>query len=353
LPLLPSSLLRSVATTRARQKAALALLTARVRLPSDFGRIIRTDGRIERIVEVADASAKERAVDEVNAGVYCFDTQALRRQLEALRPANAQRELYLTDCAAALIEAGAAVCGVECTDSRDVMGVNNRIELARARKIMQQRILKRHMLDGVTVEDPDSTQIDARVRIAPDVTILPQTYLRGATVIGRNCTIGPAAMIVDSTLGEGSEVSYSVIRQSEIAAGVTIGPFAHVRRGSVVEDGAHIGNFVELKNTRMGSRAKAGHLSYLGDATLGGGANIGAGTITCNYDGKHKHRTTIGRRAFIGSNTSLVAPISVGEGALTGAGAVVIRDVEPGGRVAGNPAKPITSKKKSQADRSI
>ena len=348
MPLIPPSLLRDVEAKRGATSAPVVIVTARVPLPTNFGRVVREKGRVARIVESSDAGATERVIDEVNAGVYCFDAAALRKHLAALRPNNAQAELYLTDCIGAIAAAGEAVETVECLDPQDVVGVNTRVELARAQSIMRRRIMERHMLAGVTIIDPDTTYIDADVSIGEDTVVHPQTHLRGATTLGRDCTIGPGAMLENATIGDGSRVLYSVARDCTIGASVTLGPFAHVRSGSVIADAAHVGNFVELKKTRLGRGAKAGHLTYLGDAEIGEQANIGAGTITCNFDGKKKNKTKIGKRAFIGSNSSLVAPVEIGDDALTGAGSVVTHDVPPGERVAGNPARPLPKKQTDQ-----
>jgi len=344
MPLLPAALLRSVIQARDKKDAAVAFATARVSPRSDFGRVVRQGGKVARIVEVADASPEIRAIDEVNAGVYCFAPKRLRAYLKSLRANNVQGELYLTDCIGVAAAAGDTIVTIACGSRLDVMGVNTRVELAAARKAMQGRILREHMLAGVTIVDPASTYIDVDVAIQPDTTIFPQTYLRGSTRVGRGAVLGPGTTIVNSEIGDGAEVLNSVVRESTVGAGVTVGPFAHLRGGSAVEAGAHIGNFVELKNTKMGRGTKAGHLTYLGDAELGEGVNVGAGTITCNYDGRRKHKTKIGSGAFIGSNSSLVAPVEVGEGAMTGAGSVVNRDVPAGERVAGNPAKPLPKK---------
>ncbi len=344
MPLVSSEMLGRVIQTQRGDAADLALVTARVPLPSNFGRIVRAEGKIVRIVEAADASAQDRTGDEVNAAVYCFDPGALRRELQRLRPDNAQGELYLTDCIAGIFARGGRISTVLWPDHRDIMGINTRVELASARQEMQRRILDAHMLAGVTIVDPSSTYIDAAVRIEADVTICPQTHLRGRTHIGQGSSVGPGTTLVDSTLGQDVTVCYSLIADSRLGNGCSVGPFAHLRGGTVVEDRAHVGNFVELKKTRMGSGAKAGHLAYLGDATLGARVNVGAGTITCNYDGRKKHATTIGDDAFIGSNSSLVAPLRIGKKALTGAGAVVIRDVADGERVVGNPARPLAKK---------
>ena len=347
MPLLPAALLRAVVEIREKTRAVAALLTADVPLPTSFGRIMRESGRVARIIEHSDATPEQQLVTEVNAGVYCFDAAALRDYLERLQPANAQAELYLTDCIELAVSSGGLVEAVTTRNPRDVSGVNTRAELARARAIMQRRILRSHMTAGVTVVDPATTYVDVQAELAPDVTLLPQTHVLGASKVGRGASIGPNTSVIDAVVGEGATISYSVVRDSTIGPGVTVGPFAHVRGGSRVQRDAHIGNFVELKNTEMGAGTKAGHLSYLGDADIGEGANIGAGTITCNYDGKRKNKTQVGAGAFIGSHSSLVAPLQIGEGALTGAGSVVTHDVAAGERVAGNPARPLPKKDRS------
>ena len=346
MPLLTPALLSSIVDRQSAGGASLAMLTAHVPLPTNFGRIVREGDCVVRIVENADCTPAELLIDEVNAAVYCFDSRALRRHLAQLKPNNAQGELYLTDCIAAIVAEGGRVDAVVCADRRLVMGVNTRVELAAARAVMQESILNDHMLAGVTVVDPASTYVDVGVTLEPDVTILPQSHLSGASSVARGSVLGPGVQLNDAQIGEDCEISWSVVEDSVIGARVTIGPYAHLRGGTVVEDGAHIGNFVELKKTRMGRGAKAGHLSYLGDATLGAKANIGAGTITCNFDGKKKHRTEIGEGAFIGSNSALVAPVKIGAGAMTGAGSVVTRDVAPGELVAGVPARPLPKKSK-------
>ncbi|MBV8667803.1 MAG: bifunctional UDP-N-acetylglucosamine diphosphorylase/glucosamine-1-phosphate N-acetyltransferase GlmU [Candidatus Eremiobacteraeota bacterium] len=347
MPLVPASLLASVVDAQAKTRTAVALVTARVPLPSFFGRIIRKGGKPARIVEQRDASPDELAIDEVNAGIYCFDQTALRRTIAGLTTDNAQGELYLTDCIEALASKE-NIESVEAADHRDVMGINNRVELAAARAILQARILEQHMLAGVTIVDPATTYIDAMVTIEPDTVIQPQTHIAGRSSIGRACVIGPATVVTNSSIAETAEVAQSVIKDCVVGAGVTVGPFAHLRGSCVVDQDAHIGNFVEMKNTHMGRGVKASHLSYLGDAEIGEKTNIGAGTITCNYDGKRKHKTKIGKRVFIGSNSSLRAPIEIGDEAMTGAGSVVLHDVPAGERVAGNPAKSL--KKKDAAE---
>lgn len=348
MPLVPEQLLRDVVKAQRESKAALALVTARVPLPSFFGRILRDDGKVTRIIEQRDATADQLLIDEVNAAIYCFDQAALRRVISGLSNDNSQGEFYLTDCIGALAQLGGTIVTVEAGDHRDVMGINNRVELAAARAILQQRILEQHMLAGVTIVDPSNTYIDVAVKIEPDTTVHPQTYLHGRTAIGRGCIIGPNSFIANSSIADNAEVVQSQVRDSIVGESVTVGPFAHLRGSTVVEQGARVGNFVEMKNTRMGRGAKASHLSYLGDAEIGEQTNIGAGTITCNYDGKKKHKTKIGKKVFIGSNSSLRAPIEIGDDAVTGAGSVVLHDVPAGERVAGNPARSL--KKKGAAE---
>ena len=344
MPLVPASLLREVVQAREAANAPLALVSARVELPTNFGRVVRDGGKVARIVENVDASPAERAIDEVNTGIYCFDEAALRRHLRSLSPDNAQGELYLTDCIAAIVAEGGIVEAVVCGDRRLVMGVNNRVELSAARAVMQQGILEALMLSGVTIVDPATTYADADVAIGADTTILPGTHLRGKTRIGSGVVVGPACYLENAVVDDDAHVWYSIVRDSSVGKSASVGPFAHLRMNTQLGAKAKIGNYVELKKTKMGAGAKAQHLSYLGDADIGEESNIGAGTITCNWDGQNKNKTTVGKGAFIGSNSSLVAPVTIGDGALTGAGAVVIRDVAPGERVVGNPAKPMKKK---------
>ena len=344
MPLVPASLLRAACAARQKAGVALALVSARVPLPTNFGRVLREGGRVTRIVENVDATEAQRRIDEVNTGIYCFDERALRRHLASLRPDNAQGELYLTDCIAAIVADGGLVETVECEDRRLVIGVNNRVELSAARAVMQQRILEELMLSGVTIVDPSSTYVDAGVAVGADTVVLPNTHLRGKTQIGSGVTVGPNCFLENAVIADDVHVWYSIVRDSAVGARTSVGPFAHIRLNTEVGTDSKVGNFVELKKTVMGAGAKAQHLAYLGDAEIGEDANIGAGTITCNWDGKKKNKTKVGKGAFIGSNSSLVAPISVGDGALTGAGAVVIRDVPAGERVVGNPAKPLRKK---------
>jgi bifunctional UDP-N-acetylglucosamine pyrophosphorylase/glucosamine-1-phosphate N-acetyltransferase len=322
----------------------LALITARMPLPSSFGRVIRDGAAVVKIVEERDCSDAERAVDEMNAGLYAYDEPSLRAVIDDLRDDNAQHELYLTDTVEALIRLGRRVVPVRCADHRLVLGVNDRVELARARAVLNERLCELHMRAGVTIVDPTTTYLEPDLTIGADTVIYPNTSIGGATTIGARAVLGPNSRIANATIGDGVSITESVVLDSQLASHVRIGPFAHLRAGNVVGADVHIGNFVELKNSRLDAGAKANHLAYLGDAEIGERANIGAGTITCNFDGVRKHRTEIGAGAFIGSNSTLVAPLRIGAGALTGGGAVVLRDVADGERVAGNPARPLAKR---------
>ncbi|MBV8365235.1 MAG: bifunctional UDP-N-acetylglucosamine diphosphorylase/glucosamine-1-phosphate N-acetyltransferase GlmU [Candidatus Eremiobacteraeota bacterium] len=344
MPLLTAQLLAAVVDHRARSSAAIAMLTTHMPATSNFGRIVRSAGRPVRIVEHTDATPDELLINEVNAGVYCFAADALRRYLSRLDSRNAQRELYLTDCVQLAVESGDLVEAVIAKHQRDVLGINTNAELAFARRVMQRRILREHMLAGVRIVDPATTYVDADVDLAADVTILPQTHILKGSAVASGSMIGPSTTLERATVGRDVTIAYSVVRDSTIAAGARVGPFAHIRGESSIGERARVGNFVETKNTRLGKDAKASHLTYLGDADVGDDANIGAGTITCNYDGVRKNKTKIGARSFVGSNSSLVAPVEIGEGALTGAGSVVTHDVPARERVAGNPARPMPKK---------
>ncbi len=344
MPLLTPKLLGAVIDARERSHAALAMLTTQMSGATNFGRIVRRSGRPVRIVEHTDATPDELLITEVNAGVYCFKASALRDYLKRLNTKNAQKELYLTDCVALAVDSGALVEAVISNDKKSVLGVNTLVELAIARRVMQRRILRDHMLAGVTIVDPQTTYVDADVDLAADVTLRPQTHVLGTSVVGPGSEIGPSTTLHNVTVGKDVTITYSVVRDSAIASGASVGPFAHIRGGAQIQEAARVGNFVEIKNSRLGRGAKASHLAYLGDAEIGDEANIGAGTITCNYDGTRKNKTKVGARALIGSNTSLVAPVEVGDGALTGAGSVVTHDVPAGERVAGNPARPMSKK---------
>ncbi len=346
MPLVDGTIFEDVqAAVDADAGTALGLVTARMPLPSSFGRVVRNGTTIEKIVEFRDATTAERAIEEMNAGIYAFDERALRAVIGRLSDDNAQGELYLTDTVELLVAESHRVVPVEAVDYRLVLGVNDRVELAGARATMNERLCRAHMRAGVTIVDPATTYLEPGLTIGADSIIAPNTAIGGGSVLGLRTRVGPNVRLDNARLDDDVCVTESVVLDTAIGARTTVGPFAHLRGGNAIGGDVHIGNFVELKNARLAAGVKAGHLTYLGDATVGENANIGAGTITCNYDGARKNETTIGRDAFIGSNSSLVAPLTIGEGALTGAGAVVIRDVPAGDRVAGNPAHSIGAKK--------
>jgi bifunctional UDP-N-acetylglucosamine pyrophosphorylase/glucosamine-1-phosphate N-acetyltransferase len=342
MPLVTPAIFENIlADVDADAGTVLALVTAHMPLPSNFGRIVRGGSGVEKIVEARDCTPGELAIDEMNAGIYAYHEPNLRAVIDKLSDNNAQRELYLTDTVELLIEAGRRVVPVVADDYRTVLGVNDRVELANARAVLNRALCEQHMRAGVTIVDPATTYLEPDLLIGQDVTIHPNTMLCGTTTVGAGSEIGPNTRLHGARVGAHCAIRESVVVDSKIGDHVGIGPFAHIRGSSVVDDHVHIGNFVELKKTTMHANAKAGHLAYLGDGIIGERANIGAGTIFCNYDGKNKNTTTIGAGAFIGSNSSLVAPITIGDGALTGAGTVAIRDIAPGERVVGNPGKPL------------
>jgi bifunctional UDP-N-acetylglucosamine pyrophosphorylase/glucosamine-1-phosphate N-acetyltransferase len=312
---------------------------------SNFGRIVRLpDGSIERIVERRDCTPEEAEIVEMNAGLYAFAEKTLRAVLPLLNNVNAQQEYYLTDTLALVRAQRESIAAVPITEREHALGVNDRNELALARKALNERLCRQYMSAGVTIIDPAATYLEPELEIGQDTVIYPNTSITRLSRIGARCVVGPNTRLSHATIGARSEVRESVIVDSTIGADCEVGPFAHIRMGAVVKDDVRIGNFVEIKNSTLDKGVRAGHLSYLGDAEIGEASNIGAGTITCNYDGVRKHRTIVGKRAFIGSNTSLIAPLEVGDGALTGAGSVVRRNVGNGERVVGNPAKPLPAR---------
>jgi bifunctional UDP-N-acetylglucosamine pyrophosphorylase / glucosamine-1-phosphate N-acetyltransferase len=346
MPLVDATIFEDVqATVDADAGTALGLVTARMPFPSNFGRVVRKGATIEKIVEFRDATTAERAIEEMNAGIYAFDERALRAVIGGLKDDNAQGELYLTDMVGLLVAASYRVVPVHACDHRLVLGVNDRVELAKARATMNERLCHAHMRAGVTIVDPATTYLEPELEIGTDSIIQPNTSIGGSSLLGERTRIGPNTRIYNARLGDDVCVTESVVLDSAVGARSRIGPFAHLRAGNEVGADVHIGDYVELKNTRLANGVKANHLAYLGDATIGENTNIGAGTITCNYDGVNKNATRIGRDVFIGSNSSLVAPVTIGDGASTGAGTVVIRDVAAGDRLVGNPARSIGAKK--------
>jgi bifunctional UDP-N-acetylglucosamine pyrophosphorylase/glucosamine-1-phosphate N-acetyltransferase len=345
LPLLrPETLLRLLEVHRS-SRAAATLLTVVLDDPGAYGRVLRgTDGQVRAIVEARDASEQERAVREVNAGIYAYDVPALLDVLSGLQPQNAQGEYYLTDTVGLLRSAGRSVHAVAAADPQEALGVNTMEELVQAAHLLRQRRLRELMGSGVSVEDPATTWVGPDVEVAADVVLRPGTLLEGRTRVGAGARIGPFARLVDTEIGEGVVVlDHCLLLESVVEEGATIGPFAHLRPHSRVGRRGKVGNFVELKNTTLGEGSKAPHLSYIGDATVGGGVNIGAGTITCNYDGANKHATHIGPGAFVGSDTTLVAPVTVGEGAYIGAGSTITADVPAGALAVGRARQVVKS----------
>lgn len=336
--------------------AACTVLTVRLEDPTGYGRIARDEeGRFQKIVEQKDATTEERQIKEINAGIYCFETRALFQALERVQPANAQGEYYLTDVPGILRADGEDVSIYLHADAREVSGINTRVELAEFERILRQRTLRRLMLDGgVTFIDPAHTYVSTDAQVGRDCVIYPDVHIEGNTVIGDDCEIRSGTRITDSRIGNGVVIKdHCVIVDSEIADGCTVGPSAHLRMNTKLEAGASVGNFVEMKKSRLGRKSKAMHLTYLGDATVGEKTNIGAGTITCNYDGKNKHETVIEDEVKIGSDTMLVAPVRVGRNSITGAGSVVTKDVPPDTLVAGVPAtvkKRLNEKKEETQD---
>ena len=337
-PLVQPDSIKLLTNRHQEQGNQMTMLTAEGLYAQDMGRVMRDDqGQVAEIVEAKDFTGCAEAPAEVNAGTYCFQLTWLRRNLAELPP-SPSGEKYLT-ALAGLGNTGAVIDGVSALDPSDAFGVNNRVQLAIAESVQRERIRERWMLAGVTIPDPGSVFIDAGVVIGQDTTILPNTMVQGKTVIGEDCQIGPNSIIQDSKIGDRCRVTASVVEESQVAADVQIGPFSHLRPGASLGEGVYIGNYVEVKNSRLAPGAVSGHFSYLGDAVIGARVNIGAGTITCNYDGVDKHTTTIGDDAFIGSDTMLVAPVTVGDGAATGAGAVVTKDIPKGRLAVGVPAR--------------
>jgi bifunctional UDP-N-acetylglucosamine pyrophosphorylase/glucosamine-1-phosphate N-acetyltransferase len=332
VPLLRASTLEALVTRHQRTTAAATVLTAHVAQPKGYGRIIRDSrGAISAIVEEKDATDDQRQLDEINSGVYAFDLAPLFDALRTVGSANAQGEYYLPDLVRIYRARGLPVETVVLDDAREVLGVNDRRELAEVTAIMKRARIDALMADGVTVVDPSSTWIGPDVVVGADTVLHPGVYLEGRTRIGRGCTINSGVRIVDSTLADDVVVNnFCVILASHIARGAQVGPFAHIRPDSDIGEDARIGNFVELKKTRLGKGSKANHLAYLGDATIGEHVNVGAGTITCNYDGTAKHPTVIEDGAFIGSDSQLIAPVTVHRNAYVGTGTTVREDVPPG-----------------------
>lgn len=337
-PLVSPEILASVLIEHHTQHATLTFLTAYTEQPSDFGRIVRdAHGNVREIVEMKRATEEQKRIREVNSGIYCFERNWLWSTLHTL-PRNASGEYYLTDLVGIAATQDRTIATVRGTMD-ETIGINNRVQLAEVEKLLRQRVLEQHMYAGVTIIDPDTTYIDAGVSIGMDTVILPGTTITGKTTIGEDCRIGPGSVIDQSVIGNRCVIRNSVVEEAVFEDGVSMGPFSHCRAGAHLAQGVRMGNFAEIKNSYIGAETDMHHFSYLGDATVGEHSNIAAGTITSNFDGMQKHRTTIGNNAFIGCDTILVAPVTIGDGAYTGAGAVVTHDVPAHTLVVGVPAR--------------
>jgi len=330
-PLLRAETLQGLIAFHREKGAALTVLTAEMTNPFGYGRVVRgADGGVLRIVEQKDATPEEQAVREINSGIYCMEAGFLFGNIDKISNANAQKEYYLTDLVALAVAQGLTCLALGTEDPDEIMGVNDRAQLAEASRILRGRINRDLMLSGVTIIDPVQTYIEAGVVIGADTTIHPGCSIGGATTIGAGCTVDQGVSITDCTIGDGCHIKAgSVLEGSTVMRDVAVGPMAHLRPGSVLHDHVKIGNFVETKKIVMGEGSKASHLTYLGDAEIGSDVNIGCGTITCNYDGVNKHKTFIGDGVFIGSDVQLVAPVSVGRNSLVAAGTTVTVDVPP------------------------
>ena len=343
-PLIKTETIDALLHVHADSSSAATVLTARVDDPTGYGRIVRSDeGMVERIVEDREATYEERAIDEINAGVYVFEVAALAEALDEVGTANAQNEYYLTDVVPLMRSKGRTSAAYR-GQPQEVLGVNSRVQLAAVTEILRRRTCEMWMEEGVTIVDPSTTYIDASVTIERDALIHPFTFLEGGTRVGEGAEVGPQVRVIDSEIDDGATVSFAVVRSSSIGPGASVGPFASLRPGTRLERGARLGTFVESKQTTIGEDSKANHLAYLGDAQIGRGVNVGAGTITCNWDGREKHPTVIEDEAYIGSDTMLVAPTRVGKRAATGAGSVVRGEVPDEALAVGVPARIIEGK---------
>ena len=327
-PLLTYESIYNLFLTHEQLKGQATLLTARLANPKGYGRIVRGAlGEVQRIVEESVASQKELGITEVNSGAYCFEVEALMNGLKDVQAKGPKKEHFLTDVMEAIRAKGGRIHAYASSNAEEVQGVNNRAQLSTAERVLNRRMLDRLMLSGVTIRDPQSTHVDADVEIGQDTVIYPGTILRGHTKIGHHCRIGPFTHIEDTSVGNECEVRFSYVVQARLLEKTIVGPFSHIRPESTIGPRARIGNFTEVKGSKIGFGSKVNHLSYIGDTEIAEDVNIGAGTITCNYDGKEKHKTIIGAKAFVGSNVNLIAPVKIGRGAKIAAGSTVTEDV--------------------------
>lgn len=341
MPLLTAESIQTLVETQKRNNGPITMMTVIAIDPHGFGRVVRgSDGNVEAIVEEAAANPDQLRIRELNISAYCFRADWLWEALKRVK-VSAKGEYYLTDVVAIARQDGLKVQAITLLDDTEAIGINTRVHLAEAEKLMRNRINTSLMLAGVTLVDPDTTYIDKDVVIGRDTVILPNTHISGKSVIGEKSTIGPNSVISNTQIGNECKIIASFLEDAVVEDQVSMGPFGHLRKGAYLKKGVHMGNFGEVKDSTLAEGVKIGHFSYIGNATIGENVNIGAGTITCNFDGKHKHPTEIGANAFIGSDTMLVAPLKIGKGARTGAGSVVTHDVPDNGLVAGVPARPL------------
>ncbi|MEE6715241.1 bifunctional UDP-N-acetylglucosamine diphosphorylase/glucosamine-1-phosphate N-acetyltransferase GlmU [Schleiferilactobacillus harbinensis] len=327
-PLLTAATLNKLLQYHTEKGAKATILTAEAPDPTGYGRIVRNDlGIVERIVEQKDASHEEAAIQEINTGVYCFDNQALFAALKQVTNDNAQGEYYLTDVIAIMRKAGGIIAAYRMKNFEESMGVNDRVALAAATKVMQQRINHDFMMNGVSMIGPATTYIDVGVQIGQDTIIEPGVQIQGQTTIGRHCVVGAHSLLVDATIEDNVHITSSTIEQATMHRGSDIGPNSHLRPKADIGEDVHIGNFCEVKNATLGARTKLGHLSYVGDATLGSDINVGCGVVFVNYDGVKKWHTTVGDKAFIGSNSNIVAPVEIADHSFIAAGSTITKDI--------------------------
>ena len=327
-PLITSATIKKLVNYHIRQKNAATILSGFVDNPFGYGRIVRNvSGQVSSIVEEKSANGKEKLINEINSGIYCFDLQKVWNALDKIKPNNSKKEYYLTDIISILNKDNFRTDALAICKEEEILGVNDRVQLACAGKILKERILNNLMVSGVTIENPSSTYIYGNVKIGQDTVIMPNTFIEGDVTIGNNCTIGPNTSIINSTIKNNVSIKYSYIDNAIIKDDVKIGPFSHIRPGAILKRKVKVGNFSEVKKSVIGEGSKVNHLSYIGDASVGKDVNIGAGTITCNYDGVSKYKTVLGDHVFVGSNTNLVAPVNIGKNVLIAAGSTITENV--------------------------
>ena len=347
MPLIKPESLRQLVDAQRSHRGPVTMLTVIAENPRGFGRVVRAEeGQVLCVVEEAQATPEQLEIQELNSGVYCFEAAWLWQALEKIQ-LSPKGEYYLTDLIGIATSEGKPVQALIAENNEELVGINTRVHLAEAGIILRKRINQAWMLAGVSIIDPATTYIEAGVQIGQDTILWPNTFLQGNTMVGENCHLGPNTIITETKIGNNCKVIASVLDRAIVEDNVDIGPFGHLRKGAHLAQGVHMGNFGEVKNSYLGPGTKMGHFSYVGDTTTGSDVNIGAGTITCNYDGKSKHHTEIGEGAFIGSDTMLVAPVEIGQGSRTGAGSVVTRNVPPNSLAVGMPARTIKKLEKS------